>query len=158
MTQNYLQIMMESLEKKLVVLDKISELNKRQLKVALAQPMDMEAYDQTMDEKGELIEELNKLDEGFADTYERVRDAVQADPGKYRDTVLQLQDLVREAVDKGVSIEAQEKRGKAAMEAAIGMKRREINVKRVSASAASRYYKAASRINNIDPQLMDRKK
>lgn len=137
MTQSYLQIMIECLEKKLEVLDKVSELDKKQLKIALAQPMDLEAFDQTMDEKGELIEELNKLDEGFSETYERVRDEVQAEPEKYRDVVKRLQDLVREAVDKGVSIEAQEKRNKAAMEAAIGMKRREINEKKVTASAAS---------------------
>ncbi len=158
MTQSYLQIMIECLEKKLEVLDKVSELDKKQLKIALAQPMDLEAFDQTMDEKGELIEELNKLDEGFSETYERVRDEVQAEPEKYRDVVKRLQDLVREAVDKGVSIEAQEKRNKAAMEAAIGMKRREINEKKVTASAGSRYYKITSRINNIDPQLMDKKK
>lgn len=158
MTQSYLQIMIECLEKKLEVLDKVSELDKKQLKIALAQPMDLEAFDQTMDEKGELIEELNKLDEGFSETYERVRDEVQAEPEKYRDVVKRLQDLVREAVDKGVSIEAQEKRNKAAMEAAIGMKRREINEKKVTASVASRYYKITSRINNIDPQLMDKKK
>lgn len=158
MTQNYLQIMMECLEKKLEVLDRVSELDRRQLKVAMAQPMDMEAFDRTMDEKGELLEELDRLDKGFSETYERVREEVRSEPEKYRDTVLKLQELVREAVDKGVSIEAQEKRNKAAMEAAIGMKRREINGKKVTAGAAARYYKAVSKINNIDPQLMDKKK
>ena len=76
MTQNYLQIMIECLEKKITVLDQVSELDKRQLEVAMAQPMDLVAFDRTMDEKGVLIDELGKLDDGFTSTYELVRDAL----------------------------------------------------------------------------------
>jgi len=158
MTEGYMQILVESLEKKLVVLDKVMELDKRQLKVAMATPMDMEAFDKTMDEKGVLIDELNALDDGFTTTYELVKDEVKANPDKYRETVLRLQELIRDAVDKGVAIEAQEKRNKSAMEAAISMKRKEINNRKVSAGAAIKYYKAVSQINSVDPQLMDRKK
>ena len=158
MTQNYLQIMIECLEKKIAVLDQVSELDRRQLEVAMAQPMDLAAFDKTMDEKGVLIEELGKLDDGFTSTYELVRDEVSQNPDQYRDQIARLQELIREAMDKGVSIEAQENRNKAAMEAAIGMRRREIRQKKVSASAAIRYYNAVSKINNVDPQLMDKKK
>lgn len=158
MTEGYMQILVESLEKKLAVLDKVMELDKKQLKVAMKTPMDMEAFDKTMDEKGVLIDELNALDDGFVSTFELVKDEVKANPEMYRDTVRKLQELIREAVDKGVSIEAQEKRNKAAMEAAISMKRRELNNRKVSTAAAARYYKAVSRINSVDPQLMDKKK
>ena len=69
-----------------------------------------------------------------------------------------MQELVRAAVDKSVSIEAQEKRNKASMEAALSTKRKEIKERRVSASAATKYYSAVSKINHVDPQLMDQKK
>ena len=68
MTEDYLQIMIECLEKKIDVLDRVLELDKRQLAIALEQPFDMEKYDQSMDEKGVLIDELNKLDDGFTST------------------------------------------------------------------------------------------
>ena len=158
MTENYLQILTESLEKKLDVLDRISEVNKRQFEVSTKRPFDMEAYDAVMDEKATLIEELNHLDEGFTSTYELVREEVQKEPEKYRQKVLRMQELVREAVDKGVSVEAQEKRNKASMDAALNTKRKEIQERKVSASAATKYYSAVSRLNNVDPQLMDRKK
>ena len=80
MTEDYLQIMIESLEKKIDVLDRVLELDKRQIAIALEQPFDLEKYDKTMDEKGVLIDELNRLDDGFTSTYERVRDEVQANP------------------------------------------------------------------------------
>ncbi len=158
MTEDYLQIMIECLEKKIDVLDRVLELDKRQLAIALEQPFDMEKYDQSMDEKGVLIDELNKLDDGFTSTYERVRDEVQADPKAYADKVQRMQDLIRMAVDKGVTVEAQEQRGKQAMQSAMKAKRKEIKTVKVSNEAATKYYKAMSRVNNIDPQLMDRKK
>ena len=158
MTENYLQIMTESLEKKLEVLDKIYEINKRQLAASTKRPFDAEAYDAIMDEKGGLIDELNRLDDGFTSTYELVREEVQGNPDKYREKVHRMQDLVREAVDKGVSIEAQEQRNKASMEAALTAKRQEIKERRVTANAASKYYSAVSKLNTVDPQLMDSKK
>lgn len=158
MTENYLQIMIESLEKKLEVLDKVYEINKRQFEASVKKPFDVEAYDAIMDEKGSLIDELNNLDDGFTSTYELVREEVQKAPDKYREKILYMQDLVRDAVDRGVSIEAQEKRNKASMEAALSAKRKEIRERKVTADAATKYYSAVSRMNNVDPQLMDSKK
>lgn len=158
MTEDYLQIMIESLEKKIDVLDQVLALDKRQIAIALAQPFDMEKYDKSMDEKGALIDELNRLDDGFTSTYERVRDEVQANPKAYAEKVQRMQDLIRMAVDKGMAVEAQEQRGKQAMKSAITSKRKEIRNMKVSSEAATKYYKSMSKINNVDPQLMDRKK
>lgn len=69
-----------------------------------------------------------------------------------------MQELVRETVDKGVSIEAQEKRNRASMEVALSSKRMEMKEHKVSANAMTQYYNAVSKLNRVDPQLMDRKK
>lgn len=158
MTEGYLQIMIESLEKKIVVLDQVMELNTKQAEISAHQPMDMEAYDKTMEEKGKLIDEINKLDEGFTSTYELVKDDVQNNPETYRKKVLEMQELIRIAVEKGVTIEAQEKRNRSALETVFRMKRQEIKQLKVSNAAALKYYKSMSRINEVDPQLMDKKK
>ena len=158
MTEDYLQIMIESLEKKIDVLDQVLELDKRQIAIALEQPFDIEKYDKSMDEKSVLIDELNRLDDGFTSTYERVRDTVQEDPKAYADQVQRMQDLIRMAIDKGVAVEAQEQRGKQAMKSAVSSKRKEIRSIKVTNEAATKYYKSMSRINDVDPQLMDRKK
>lgn len=158
MTEQYLQIMIESLEKKIQVMDKVIELDKRQLDLSLEQSVDMESYDATMDEKGLLIDELNKLDDGFTNTYELVKEEVQANPQRYRDKVLVMQELIRQAVEKSVTIQAQEQRNKQAIQNVFVKKRQEINRRRISNSAATKYYKAMSRINDVDPQLMDKKK
>lgn len=158
MTEGYLQILIESLEKKITVLDKVIELDRQQAEISAHQPMDMEAYDKTVDEKGELIDEINRLDEGFSSTFELIGDEVKNNPDKYREQVENLQNLIREAVDKGVTIEAQEKRNRVALENVFRMRRNEIKQMKRSSVAATKYYKAMSRINDVDPQLMDRKK
>lgn len=158
MTEGYLQILIESLEKKITVLDKVIELDRQQAEISAHQPMDMEAYDKTVDEKGELIDEINRLDEGFSSTFELIGDEVKNNPDKYREQVENLQNLIREAVDKGVTIEAQEKRNRASLENVFRMRRNEIKQMKRSSVAATKYYKAMSRINDVDPQLMDRKK
>lgn len=154
---DYLQIMIECLEKKIHVLDQIIELDQRQFEISNHQPMDFEAYDKTMDEKGELIDELNKLDDGFNATYERVKDEVKAHPQQYKAQVEQLQELIRIAVEKGVTIEAQEQRNKSSMEVSLSMKRNEIKQLKRSRAAVTKYYDAMNRINKVDPQLMDHK-
>ncbi len=158
MTEGYLQILIESLEKKIIILDQIIELDKKQAEISAHQPMDMEAYDEVVEAKDKLVDEINKLDDGFSSTYELIGDEVKNHPQQYREQVQKLQELIRDAVDKGVTIEAQEKRNKAALEAVFRMKRQEIRQMKVSTSAATKYYKSMSRINNIDPQLMDKKK
>lgn len=158
MTEDYLQIMIESLEKKNEVLDQVLALDKKQLSIALKQPFDVENYDRTMDEKGELIDALEKLDEGFTSTYELVRETVQANPKAYADKVKKMQDLIRIATDKSVTIKAQEQRGKQAMQSAMTQKRKEIRTMKASNAAVAKYYRSMSRINDVDPQLMDKKK
>ncbi|MCD8038428.1 MAG: hypothetical protein LUE96_05015 [Lachnospiraceae bacterium] len=158
MTEDYLQIMIESLEKKTDVLDRALELDKRQLAIAMAQPFDNDAYNRSMEEKGELIDELNRLDDGFTGTYELVRDSVRANPKAYAAQIEKMQTLIRMTIDKGVAIEAQEKRGKQAMESVVGSRRRELKEKKRSSVVARQYYKAMSKINTVDPQLMDKRK
>lgn len=158
MTEGYLQIMLESLEKKLGVLNQILSLEKEQLEIALQENVDMERYDETVDRKGELVDELNRLDEGFTNTYELVKDEVQSHPDKYREIVLKMQDAIREAVDLSVEVQAQETRNKDAISLAISRKRKDLKEKHVNTNAALKYYKSMSRMNTVDPQLMDRKK
>lgn len=158
MTEGYLQILVESLEKKIIVLDHIIELDKQQEELAAHQPMDMTAYDKIVEAKDKLVDEINRLDEGFSSTYQYIEMEVKDHPQQYREQVLKLQELIREAVARGVTIEAQEKRNRAALETVFRMKRQEIKQKRTAAAVAVKYYRSMSRINDVDPQLMDKKK
>ena len=152
MTEGYLQILIESLEKKNEILDQVIRLDEEQAELSAHQPMDMEAYDQTMESKGKLIEEINKLDDGFSSTFELIADEVKSNPVPYREQVLKLQQLIREAVDKGVRVEAQEKRNRAALENVFRMKRQEIkqliaNLKKINPQIESNIFHSVENVN-----------
>lgn len=72
MTEKYLNIMEESLEKKLQILEGIQGYNLRQQEILQAQEVELEQFDECVDRKGELIEELTALDSGFEALYENL--------------------------------------------------------------------------------------
>ena len=74
MIQNYLHIMEESLQKKDVLLDKITDVCERQEVLLKEDSFSLEEFDKLMETKGKLAEELNRLDDGFESLYEKVRE------------------------------------------------------------------------------------
>ena len=62
---NYIYMLRDSLKKKIVILDKIIEENGRQRESVSGDKMDDAAFELSMDNKENLINELNVLDDGF---------------------------------------------------------------------------------------------
>ncbi len=74
---NSLDILSESLDDKIKLLKEIQEYNKKQeLAFSEGEP-DINSFDSAIEEKGVLIERLEKLDEGFESLYERVSDELK---------------------------------------------------------------------------------
>ena len=71
---SYIDILQQSLEKKIKVLDKIIEANKEHAKIAEAEKFEPEAFDEVFDRKDALIKELEQVDRGFNTIYARVRE------------------------------------------------------------------------------------
>ena len=65
MEENYIAILIQSLEKKISVLEEISRENKRQREVLQEADLDPDAFQATADRKEQLIEQVGFLDDGF---------------------------------------------------------------------------------------------
>lgn len=139
---NYLNILEESLRKKLGVLDKIQLYNEKQYECFSAEMIDMAGFDEAIEDKGKLIEELAKLDEGFETLYANIADQLQKEKAKHSLQIKILQDLIRQVTEKSVSIQAQEARNKALIEAYFAKEKKQIREGRVSSKAAYGYYKS----------------
>ena len=158
MIENYLQVLEESLHKKMGVLDGIEEANRRQEEILKQEPVSEDAFDGTIEEKGALIEELNKLDEGFESLYENIREQLSADREKYKAQIAAIQKLIALVAEKSVSIQAQEARNKVLAESFFASRKQELQKGRRSSKAAMDYYRNMSQSQVIMPQFMDRKK
>ena len=67
----YITIMLQSLQKKEKVLNSIIQINKRQKEELENPSLDPDDFDKTVEEKSELIEQLELLDNGFEKLYEK---------------------------------------------------------------------------------------
>lgn len=155
---NYIEIMLESLRKKVLVLDGLIERCEEQSELIQESEIDWEAFDINVSEKQALIEELSQLDEGFEKVYKRVKTDLMDNKEVYRDAIGEMQSLITLITDKSVRIQADEERNRKAIEKSLATVKRDIRASRTSVKAASDYYKSMSRVNYVDPQFMDRKK
>lgn len=156
--ENYLQVLEESLKKKLDVLERIDTCSKEQELLLKEPEVSMEAFDASIDKKGQLIDEINRLDTGFGQLYERVREQLLNDRSKYALQIRKLQDMIEAVTQKSVTIQAQEQRNKKLVEEYFARTKQELKKGRVGSRAAMNYYKSANGAGYIPPQVLDQKK
>ncbi len=155
--ENQLTILSESLDKKMQVLRAIQEYNVRQEKVFLSEKVDMDSFDEAVEEKGRLIDALSKLDEGFETMYQKLSVQLQDNREAYAQQIQILKQKVADVMDLSVSIQAQEARNKQLIEKYFARERQEIKQNRKTAAAAYSYYKKANYTDITPPQYMDSK-
>lgn len=156
--ENYLNVLEESLHKKIKVLNKIQDYNLRQQEIFQSDAVNMDEFDQYVEEKGELIDELNQLDNGFEILYSNLSRQLQEDRARYAAQIRTLQELVKQVTDMSVTIQTQEARNKKLIEDYFRKSREEIRQGRRSSKVAFDYYKNMSNSNFVSPQFMDDKK
>ena len=152
----YLNVLIEGLQKKNSILERIVACNEKQAE-AVAADRGLEEFDRLVDEKAVLIDQINQIDNGFQSVFDRVKQELNDHREAYKEQIHTLQDLIRRMTDLGVAVETGEARNKQAVEQYFAYARKNYNSTRKSAQAASDYYKSMSRMNYIDPQLMDNK-
>lgn len=154
---NYIDMMVDSLNKKVAILEKISECTDMQKHSVSAEKFDADEFDGFVEQKNKLIMEINKLDDGFETLYDRVKDELQQNREKYADEISVMQKQISRIVGLTSSIEAEEKRLKAEVESRFSKLKQNIKESRKNGRAVSSYYKSMSKIDT-EPQFMDRKK
>ncbi|MCM1185064.1 MAG: flagellar protein FliT [Lachnoclostridium sp.] len=155
--ENYLDILEESLHKKLEVLGKIEDYNTKQHEIFSEEKASLDEFDEAIEEKGRLIEQLTRLDDGFESLYAKVSEELQSNRVKYAEQIKRMQELVKQVTDKSVSVQAQEARNKILIEEYFAKERAGIRHNRKSSKAAFDYYKSMSSVAAANPQFMDSK-
>ena len=158
MQETYIQIMLQSLEKKSRVLDQIIQLNEQQKTVLESADSPVEDFDETVEKKSALIEQMEQLDSGFEKLYDRVREELQTNKDTYKDQIRKMQEYIRAVTDKSVQIQTQEARNKELMTSKFARVKKQARQVRTNFKATSSYYQSMSRTSVIDPQFMDDKK
>ena len=157
MAENYLLIMIQSLKKKIQVLDCIIDANDRQ-KSGLEDPnLDPDDFDIIVEEKAKYIEQLDLLDSGFDKLFTRVREELNTNRAAYAEEIKEMQTLIQKVTEKSNRIQVQEARNKDLMTQKFSKIHKQVRDVRMSQQAVNQYYQNMKKINFIDPQFMDNK-
>lgn len=154
---NELSILIETLQKKEEVLKEILSKSKEQLDIVKADEFDEDAFDERFNDKDVLIDELNRLDEGFDGVYNRIRSELKENLDDYKPQVASLQQLIRVTMDLGSEIHQTENKVKDALPNALSQKKRSLHDKRMTATGVANYYRASKMMDMQDPYFMDHK-
>ena len=158
MDSNYIDLMIQSLEKKAAILDQLIELNKQQ-KLYLQDPnLSPDDFEKNMDRKAALIDELVQLDNGFEELFGRVRDALHANRDAYASQIKRMQDLIREITEKSNTVQTQEARNKEQVQHKFADIRKQVKGVRNSQKVVRQYYQNMVKQGGTEPRFLDNKK
>lgn len=158
MESTYVDIMIQSLKKKLQVLDEIKKINIIQKQLLEDDRSDADEFDKSIEDKAKLIEQMNQLDSGFDKLFDRVKDEFDTNKEAYAERIKTMQGLIRQITDLSMELQAQESRNKDLMTRKFVSIRERAKVVRTNQRAANQYYQNMMQLNVIDPQFMDNKK
>ena len=158
MESTYVDIMIQSLKKKLQVLDEIKKINIIQKQLLEDDRSDADEFDKSIEDKAKLIEQMNQLDSGFDKLFDRVKDELNTNKEAYTERIKTMQVLIRQITDLSMELQAQESRNKDLMTRKFVSIRERAKVVRTNQRAANQYYQNMMQLNVIDPQFMDNKK
>ena len=158
MQETYIEIMLQSLNKKIQVLDAIIEQNIKQKEILENPKASIEDFDATMDGKAALIEQMQHLDSGFEKLFDRVKEMLASHKEDYAEEIRNMQTCIRCITDRSMEIQAQEARNKELMIRKFAYVRDKAKSMRTNSKIANQYYRNMMRLNYVDPQFMDNKK
>lgn len=157
MLKQYLKMLDQSLDQKKQMLDQMIEMTATQ-KVSLDKdPVDWEGFDQLVEKKAEMIERLDKMDDGFESVYDRIREELLKDKEQHKELVAAIQKKIQAVSDDSAALMAAERRNKEQVEIKIAEEKKRLQQRKTTSKVATNYYRSMNKVNLIDPQLMDKK-
>ena len=157
MDQSGAQILLQSLEKKNALLDRMIRQNGVQEEILKQEEFDMDAFDASIDQQDSYVEQLDKLDRGFESVYDRVREELINNKEQYRDEITRMKEQIQQITDKIVTLNAGNMRNKMLAENQFKKKRQEIGNGASKNRVAKNYYNNMNKLNYVSPQFYDNK-
>lgn len=153
---NYLNVLKDSLIKKESILITLIDQSEKQADIVKAEQVNWDEFTKIIDEKGKLIDEIMKLDEGFENLYARIKEGLEGNKELYKDIISEIKTLIKSVTEKSANLQAIEYRNKSIIESAFANTRKEIKQSKLGRKVAADYYNKMNKINTIDPQMLDK--
>lgn len=150
-------IMVEALSKKIQILEQLMSYTEEQEALLENEEWSMEEFQQLLDKKGELIDTLNTMDQGFEQVYERIQEELNGKKEVYATEILLMQQHIKVITDLSVKLQELEYKNKEKIETQFSKKRNEIKNFRQSKDSVNKYYRVMSKTQIVDSAFLDKK-
>lgn len=151
-------VLLESLNMKIAVLKEIEQYNDIQRKAFSDSSPDIDSFDEAIEKKTELIDKLEKLDDGFETLYERISEELRNNKSAYTEQIKEIQARISEITDLSMTIQASEARNKKLIEEYFAKERKTLRDGRIGSKVALDYYKNMSGMHVAEANFMDSRK
>lgn len=156
-TVNYLEMFSDSLDKKIAILSELSRLTDLQKELASADSFDADKFSGIVERKGSLIDELERLDNGFSLLYNNVKEQLDNNKAAYAEQIKLIQGKISRILDDNAALTVAEESNKKLIESRFASLKKEIHQVRKSRSTAANYYKTMNNITD-EAYFLDSKK
>lgn len=156
MTENYLQILSESLDKKIVILEELNRLTEVQKSIVSSEEFDDSAFEDNINKKSGLINEVQNLDKGFEMLYNNIKQQIEGNKEQYRSQIAELQTKIKKVLDDSTSLQVAEASNKRLIESRFASMKKEVYQVKKSRDMAANYYRTMNNITT-EPYFMDKK-
>lgn len=136
----YVSMMADSLKRKEDILEFLYRKTEEQETILKSAEPDLTHFQQTIDEKGSQIAQLDQLDQGFDTLFRLVEKEIQENRENYREEIREMQGRIRRVSDLGMKIQVLERQNSERLNGYLSRKKNEIREARVNGRTASSYY------------------
>lgn len=155
---SYIEILKQSLTKKIELLDTIMALNVLQKDMLENPDLDPDELEENLNHKADMVEQLSKLDDGFSQIYDRVRADLTENRGAYSEDITQMKRDITAIMDKSTAIQSQEKRNQVLMQQKFTSVKKQIKEVKKSRQAVNSYYRNMMKMGTPGSTFLDDKK
>ena len=157
--KEYIKMLEDSLVKKVELLKILQGLNQEQKEILEDVESTPDELDENMDKKSDIIDRLDKMDDGFQGVYDKIKDDLVENKAQYADQIKNMQELIKQITDLSADVQAKELQNKELAKAKFAQVRSQIRETRHGQKAVATYYN--NMMNNTGyegPQFWDQKK
>ncbi|MDO5291516.1 MAG: hypothetical protein Q4F05_02075 [bacterium] len=154
----YLEALIQATEKKGNIIVELTKISKEQERVAQQVEFKLDEFTELLDQKEVWINELITIDNGFGQTFDRIKDVLVSDKEQYKEKIVQLQTIIGEVTTKAVDLQVLEKRNKLLVDRRIAEGKAKVKTATISNKIASSYYKNMANTHHNASYFMDQKK
>lgn len=151
-------MLLKALKEKKLIFNKLIDITLQQKELVTKEKLDMDLFEQLMDDKDICIKKINKLDSEFEKLYAEIGEVLKKEAEKNSTLITELKRIIGEISEKSSEIEELEKVNQKYLKEHFSKYKKEVKTFKESRTKVTSYYKNMSNTHSNQSYFFDSKK